>query len=203
MILKSIFSGLFVKLITGFDDLMVHIPVIATTTKTRRGKIAFSIGILLAITFAIIFASIFASAMRLLPYHHLISASLLILLAFSIQFDWLVKPKQKTENKLKTKKIKQELKINKISTKRFFKLIGIGFITAFATVIDDTIAYSSTFLGNISTFYYVILGIYITTFFEIIVVIYFSKKISKIPYKKQITILGLILISMLLLFKVI
>jgi len=202
MILKSIFSGLFVKLVTGFDDLMIHIPIIATMTKTRRGKIAFSIGILLAITSAIILALIFASTIKLLPYNHFISASLLILLAFSIQFNWFNKPKQKTEEKLKTKKVKEGLKIKRISLKRFFKLIGIGFITAFATVIDDTIAYSAL-LGNLSTVPYVILGIYITTFVEIFAVIYFSRKISKIPYKKQLTVFGLIVISMLLLFKVI
>jgi len=86
-----------------------------------------------------------------------------------------------------------------ISNKRIMKLIGIGFIAAFATVIDDTIAYSSLFLGHPSTFIYAIIGIYIVIALELTAIIYFSKKISTIPYKKEATTVGLIILSIFIL----
>jgi len=192
MSLKYFFSGIFVKAVTGFDDTMVHIPIVANITSTRRGKIAFSIGIFLAITLAIIVSFLFASVIKLLPYFKYISAGLILLIALSIYFDvFTQKPRKKIEKKVK--------RIKPISYKRFFKLIGIGFLTAFATVIDDTIAYSSLFLANSSTAYYAIAGIYLVTFAELGAVIYLSKKVSKIKYKKEITIMGLLILVGLIL----
>jgi hypothetical protein len=51
MSLKYLLLGFAVKIITGFDDTITHIPVLASVTRTRAGKIAFSIGTLLAIYF--------------------------------------------------------------------------------------------------------------------------------------------------------
>lgn len=147
MVITYFLSGFFVKLITGIDDSMVHIPIIANMAKTRRGRIAFAIGIFIAISFAILLSFFFAEAIRSIPYYNVFSAALIILLAISIYFDiFLIKPRQQVEKKLKAKKVQKEIKIKKISIKRFFKLMGAGFLTAFATVIDDTIAYSSLFL---------------------------------------------------------
>jgi len=61
-------SGFFVKLITGFDDTLVHIPILANITKTKLGRIAFSSGILIAITLAIVLSFLFASFIKTLPY---------------------------------------------------------------------------------------------------------------------------------------
>jgi len=191
MVLKYLASGFLVKLITGIDDSMVHIPIIANMTRTRLGRIAFAVGILFAITLAIIFSFLFASTIRLIPYYKYLSAGLIFVLAFTIYFDLLIhKPKEKVEKKLK--------KIKRISAKRFLKLIGIGFITAFATVIDDTIAYSSLFL-SLTSVYFVIIGIYLATITQLIMVVYFSKKIQKMPYKKEITVFGLIILGFLIL----
>jgi len=138
MTLKYFLSGFFVKIITGLDDTMVHIPIMGTITKTRLGRIAFSTGILLAIAFAIVLSFLFASTIKLIPYSKYISAGLIFLLAIVIYFDVFIhKPREKVERKLK--------KIKRISVKRFFKLLSLGFIAAFATVIDDIIAYSSLF----------------------------------------------------------
>lgn len=195
--IKEVISGFLVKIVTGFDDTMTHIPIVANITKTRIGKIAFSIGIFFAITLAIIISILFASTLKLLPYFKYISSILILLLAFTIYFDVFVhKPRDKVEKKV------NPIKINKISKKRFFKLIGIGMITAIATVIDDTIAYSSLFLGKPSIFVYVIIGIYLATISQLIILIYFSKKISKLKYKKEITTLGLIILSILILFEI-
>lgn len=192
------------KLITGVDDSMVHIPIIANMAKTRIGRIAFAIGIFIAISFAIVLSFLFAEAIRSVPYYNVFSACLILLLAISIYFDiFLIKPRQEVEKKLKTKEIQKEIKKKTISVKRFFKLMGAGFLTAFATVIDDTIAYSSLFLsGAFNTIIFVVAGILTATISQLILVVYFSKRIQKIPYKKNITIIGLVVLSILILFKV-
>ena len=87
--------------------------------------------------------------------------------------------------------------------KRFIKLLGIGFLTAFVTVIDDTIAYSSLFLKSISLSFYAIIGIYIATTIELFVIIHFAKKISKVPYKKEISAIGLVILGILILLEII
>ena len=174
MIVKNILSGFFVKLITGFDDTMVHIPIAGSVTRTRLGKIAFALGILIAITIIIIFSILFASAIKLIPYHREISATLVFLLALAIYFNVFVnKPKDKIQKKLQKKKIKG------ISYKRFIKLVGIGFIAAFATIIDDSIAYSALFLGGYLNTFYVVIGIYMATFLELFIIIRLSKFVSK------------------------
>jgi len=100
-----------VKLITGVDDSMVHIPIIANMAKTRIGRIAFAIGIFIAISFAIVLSFLFAEAIRSVPYYNVFSACLILLLAISIYFDiFLIKPRQEVEKKLKTKEIQKEIK---------------------------------------------------------------------------------------------
>ena len=204
MVVKYFLSGFFVKIITGVDDSMVHIPIIANMAKTRRGRIAFALGIFVAISFAILLSFLFAEAIRSVPYYNVFSASLILLLAISIYFDiFLIKPRIEVEKKLKGKEIQKEIKKKTISVKRFFKLMGAGFLTAFATVIDDTIAYSSLFLsGAFMSIMFVIFGILMATIFQLIAVVYFSKKIQRIAYKKKITIVGLIILSILIFFKV-
>jgi len=192
MSLKYFMSGFFVKLITGFDDTMVHIPILANITKTKLGRIAFSSGILIAITMAIVLSFLFASFIKTLPYFKYISAALIFFLALLIYFDVFIhKPKKRVEKKFK--------KIKRISAKKFLKLLSIGFITAFATVIDDTIAYSSLFLGQSSNTLYPILGIFSATLLELTALIYFSKKVMKVKYKKEITTFGLIILGVLIL----
>jgi len=195
MVVKYFLSGFFVKIITGFDDILIHIPIIANITRTKLGRIVFSLGIFLAISLAITVSFLFASAIKTIPYHKYISAALIFLLAMSIYFDiFIQKPKKEVEKKLR--------KVKRISTKRIFKLLGIGFITAFATVFDDTIAYSSLFLNQVSNAPYIIFGIFSATILELIVIINFSKKIKKIKYKKEITTIGLIILSILILLEI-
>jgi len=202
MILKHFTSGFLVKIITGLDDTLVHVPILANTTKTRIGKIAFGCGVLLAVCLAVIIALLFASTIKNIPNYKYIAASLVFLLAILISSDILVrKPQQKFEKKSK-KQIKP-LKIKKISRKRFFKLLSLGFVAAFVTVIDDTIAYSPLFLTSMSATPLIILGILTATIAELTAIIYFTRFIRKIPYKKQISVLGLTLLGMLILFEVI
>ncbi len=195
MALKLFLSGFFVKIIAGFDDSMIRIPICASITKTKTGRIAFAIGTFLAITLAIIFSFIFGSIIKSIPYSNYIAAALIFFLALSIYGDWFIqKPKKEAEKKLK--------KIKRISTKRFFRLVAIGFFVAFATIIDDTIAYSALFLGPVSNTPLVVGGIFSATILQLGVLIYFSKKVMKIKYKKEITVIGLMILGFLILFKI-
>jgi magnesium-transporting ATPase (P-type) len=192
MFLKYLISGFFVKIIAGFDDTLTRIPIAAQLTKTRRGRFAFAGGIFLAICLAIAISFLFASFIKSLPYFRYISATLIFILAVSIYFDvFFQEPKKQVEKKVK--------RIKKISTRRIFKLIGIGFLTAFATLIDDTIAYSSLFLGDKITFPYVLIGIFIAVILQLAVIIYFSKKIMKFKWKKEVTTIGLLILAVLIL----
>ena len=155
MWVKYFFSGFFVKILAGFDDTMTRIPIMTHLTKTKKGKYAFAIGILLAIILVMIFAFLFASVIKAIPYSNYISAGLIFLLAMSIQFDLFIqKPK---------KKVREKLRVKRVSTRKFFKLIGFGFITAFITIIDDTVAYSGVFLNTLSSPLPVIIGIFLGT----------------------------------------
>ncbi len=194
MVIKYFLSGFFVKILAGFDDTMTRIPIMAYMTKTQKGRIAFAFGIFIAVTLVMIFAFLFASVIKAIPYANYISAGLIFLLAMSIQFDLLIqKPKRKITKKLRH--------AQRVSIKRFFKLIGFGFLTAFITIIDDTIAYSGLFLNTLSNPVPVIAGIFFGTILQLTVIVYFSQKFSKLKYKKEITVFGLVLLSLLIAMK--
>ena len=194
MWVKYFLSGFFVKILAGFDDTMTRIPIMSHMTKTKKGRYAFAIGILLAIVLVMIFAFLFASIIKAIPYSNYISAGLIFLLAMSIQFDLFIqKPK---------KKVREKLRAKRISVERFFKLIGFGFITAFITIIDDTVAYSGVFLNTLASPLPVIIGIFIGTILQLYIIIYLSGKFAKLKYKKEITVFGLVLLSLLLALRV-
>ena len=194
--LKYLFLGFFAKIITGLDDTITNVPIIASVTKTRIGKIAFSIGTLIAIIIAIVLALFFSSILKKIPFYRYIIVGLVFLLAALIYFDVFVhKPRTKAEKKL--------LKMKKISAKRFTKLVGIGFIASFATVLDDIIAFAPLFLGALITQLSAIIGILIGAFLEIILVIFFAEKISKIKYKEEIASIGLVILGILILLNII
>jgi len=191
MALIYLFFGIFVKLITGFDDTITNVPILASVTKVKMGKIAFSIGTLLAIIFAIIISMFFAEFLRSFAYYRYIAAALIFILAALIYFDVFVhKPRTKAEKRL--------LRLQKVSAERFRQLVGIGFIASVATVLDDIIAYSPLFLESIGASIYAIAGILIATILEIILVIYFSGFIAKIKYKEEIASAGLVILGVLL-----
>jgi hypothetical protein len=195
MVIRYFVSGFLVKLITGIDDTLIQIPVISHLTKRKKGRIIYSLGILTAIIIAIFLSVLFASTIKFFPYSNYISAILIFLLAIAIQFNLFInKPREGVEKKLK--------KVKKITVRRIAKVFGIGFITAFATVIDDVIAYSSLFLHGTFTFIYVILGILSATFLELFIIIYGAKSIQGIKWKKEISVIGLIILGFLILFNI-
>lgn len=191
--LKYFVAGFLTKIITGFDDMLTHIPLITYLTRTRMGKVAFSIGIFMAIILAILIAILFSSLIKSIPYYRYILGGIIFILAILIHFNILGKRRvKKTEGKIK--KIK---KMKRISNKRFLKLNFMGFFAAFATVIDDIIVYSPLFLVEGIKKLIVIFGILLATLIEILIIIYFSKKISKFKYKKEVASLGLFILGIL------
>jgi len=192
MVLKYFVLGVFVKIVSGFDDTITHVPVIASVTKTRIGKIAFSIGTLVAISLAIIISMFFARFIMHFPHYRYIAAALIFGLAAAIYFDVFVhKPRTRAEKKL--------LRQRKISAERFTQLVGIGFIASFATALDDIIAYSPIFMDHALARISAIAGILIATLLEIVLVIYASEKIARIRYKEEIASAGLVLLGILIL----
>ena len=132
MSLKYLGLGFFVKGITGFDDTITHVSILASVTKTRKGKIAFSIGTMAAIIAAIIIAVFFSALLKAFPYYKYIAAGLIFALAAAIYFDVFIhKPRTKAEKRL--------LKRKKIPAERFTHLMAVGFIASFATVITSSI----------------------------------------------------------------
>ncbi|MBW2969926.1 hypothetical protein KY319_02260 [Candidatus Woesearchaeota archaeon] len=192
MVFVAFILGFFVKIVTGFDDVMTHVSVTASITRTRLGKVAFCIGILLAISLAIVVAVFFASILRHISYYRYISAGLLFLLSGLIFFGFF--SKRKIERKL-VKKVK-------FSSYRFVKLLITGFVASFATVIDDTVAYLPLFLGSFADGLFSVFGIICAALLEIFVIIFLSEKISGLPYKDEFASLGLALLGLLVLIGV-
>lgn len=197
MSLKYFISGFLVKMLAGFDDTLVRIPICANVTRTKKGRFAFATGTLFAISLAVVVSILFGSLIKSIKYHHYISAGLILILAFSVYFDWF-----KKKQKEKAEKIKKSRKIEKIQKRSFGRLIIIGFFVSLVTIIDDTIAYSALFLGAYSNIPFIVLGLFFATLLQLGVMIYFAEKVVNFKYKKEVTFAGLLLLAVLVLKEV-
>lgn len=194
--IKYILIGFLTKLITGVDDTLTQIPLISNLTRTKKGKVAYSIGIILAISLAVLLSIMFLQVLIKIPNYRYFAATLIFILAIVVYFDFF----KTQENKEIQKKVKELRKIEPISNRRFLRLMFIGFLASFLTIIDDTIAFSSILFQNQI---WVITGIFLAAFFEIFLILTFSKQINKLKYKKEISSIGLIILSILVFFSII
>lgn len=194
---KFFITGFAVKALSSFDDVVTRIPLISYLAKTRKGKVAFSIGNLLALFTSILVAFLIGNGLIFINYTNYIAAGLIILVAISIYFDWFVKKEDKGIEKTK-KSIKKTVKAHK-----FLNLVFAGFIISLITLIDDTVVLIPVFIHSLQNTVFAILGIVISTLIQIILVIYFAEKIAKIKYLKQITVIGLLILALLVLFQII
>ncbi len=195
MLYKYIILGFVTKAIVSFDDFLTRIPLIASLTQSRKGKIAFSIGNFLAVLLMIVISVIFALILSTFAYTKIISAGLIFILAGLVYFE-VFKTKKSTQIEKKV--------IRKFSLQKFFQTILAGFIVAFVTLIDDAVVFAGLFVNL--DFYLklaVASGIIVATIIQIILVIYFSEKLYKLKYKKEIAVLGLLILGILILFNVI
>lgn len=191
---KHFVSSFFAKSVASFDDAITRIPVIADVTKTRMGKVAFSIGNILAVGVAIAIAFSVSKVIADFKYARQLTASLIFLLALSVQFDLFSSKKQKP--------IKERIRIRKISRQRFLELIGIGFVVSFVTLIDDSIVLTPLFLGDLQSHIVAILGIYASTLFQIVLIIFFAERLSKFKYTKTTAVFGLLALSFVVWFQI-
>jgi len=183
-----VIEGFLVKLLTGGDDTLVQIPILGRLFKKNGYKAFFLIGMFISLSVIIILSLFFSGLLKMLPYPHYISAGLLVFLAIIVYFNlFFFKPKPRIE-----KKIEEEMKL-----KRVFHAFLAGFLAFFITAIDDAIVYSSVFLKSLAENLYVILGIVIAFVLEIAVIYFFSEKIAKLKYTKEITTVALLVLAVL------
>jgi len=190
-----IIQGFLAKLITGADDTLTHTPIIASVARSKKGKLIFILGMLLSILTLIGLSMFFGGLLQKIPYRNLFAAGLLLILAgFVYHSKFIHKPREKFEHLAR-----KEVKV----PDRLPRLFGIGFITFFATGIDDVLVYSALLLKSFSLQLMIALGILIAALLEFYVIFYFSKIIAKIKHKEILTIVGLIVIAALVGFQVI
>lgn len=189
IILIQIIEGFFVKSVASFDDTLSRIPILLELTRTRKGKIAFSIGTLLALTLIIIIAIFFSNIFDLIPYRNQVVAFLILLLAVGVYFKIFSKKPEKEVEKVIAK---VNLDASKLS-----RLVLTGFVISFITLIDDMIVLLPLFHGDNPSRLYSIIGVYLATVIQIVIVIYFSHKIGNIKYTREISSLALVFLAIL------
>lgn len=192
-----ILKGFVAKIITGMDDTLTHSPLLASLTRTKKGKVVFISGMLVSILILISISILFAGLLERIPYRNWVSAVFILGLAVFIFFDKVVhKGREKLEKSLSHKKYKP-------STARLFQLFGTGILTFFATGVDDVIVYSPLLIGEMSKKFLVGSGILLATLLEFYAIFHFSRQIAKIKYKYRITVGGLVVLAVLVGFEII
>lgn len=188
ILLWKIGEGFLVKTIASFDDTLTRIPVISHLTKTRRGRIAFSIGTLLALTVILIIALFFSTVLSLIPYTRQIASVLIFTLAILIYFDvFLIRSTNRLASRLSTLDSSQNLA----------KIMGIGFLVSFITLIDDSFVLVPLFLSDNFSKFSSIIGVYLAAILQILAVIYFGERLERIKHKKELASASLFILSVL------
>ncbi len=187
MILGRFLAGFFARIITGLDDVAAHAPIACSITWTRKGRIAFVIGMAFALAVLLVLASTFAMLLEKISFWHEIAAALLVLLAAAIYFDVFRFHSAHAEEELAKKKT--------ISHERFAKLAAIGFVAFIATAVDDFVVYTTLLHGALLERAMVIAGIVAAAIIEFALIFSCARMIAGIPYKKQITAAGLLLFA--------
>jgi len=193
MILRYFSLGIFTKLVTGFDDTLTHIPIIAYMTRTKRGRTGFAIGVFLAICVAVVIALFFSYLLRKIPYYNYVLGILFFAIAASVYFEIFGHKEERQAPEI----VKKHVKVKRISWTRFLKLMFFGFVFSFLTVIDDTFAYSSLFLRQGAPKIPALAGILFAALLEVMMIIYFSRQLKKLKYRKEITAGGLVILGVL------
>lgn len=188
-VIAQIATGVFVKGIASFDDTLTRIPVIAELTKTKKGRIAFSFGTICALTVIVTIAILFSNILDRIAFRNQIIALLIFGLAILVYFEVFINKSQKNVEK----------RIEKIKAKSVptVKLISVGFIISFVTLIDDMIILTPLFVGGATKTFFSLIGVYLATIVQVIVVIYFGGKIAKFRYKREIASFALTILAIL------
>ncbi len=195
--LKYIAIGFLAKLFSSFDDMAARIPIIAHFAKNRKSRIAFCFGNLIAVILTTIVAYFVADLLKGIENIHIFASLLIVALAFIIFFDLFGKKKKERVKKKKEKFVK---KVDEIDN--FLKLTFIGFIFSLVTLLDDLIVIAPLFLTSILNNIFIVVGILLSTFIQLFIVIYFSQKIYKLKHIKEMASIGLIILAGLVYFQI-
>lgn len=192
---KLLLAGFTINLLTSIDDAMTRIPVLSANTRTTKGRLAFTCGNLLAVTVAIGLAFGVSQFLETLPNSNYIIATLVFILAAVVFFDLIrLQP---------PKKVREQIEQSQISRQRVTKLVGIGFVMTFITMIDDIFALAPLLNGSLPESISAIIGIYLASLLLAFGVLFFSEKISALPHKRLLASGTLVLFGILLLLGVI
>jgi hypothetical protein len=188
-VIVQIATGFFVKGIASFDDTLTRIPMIAELTRTKKGRVAFSFGTISALTVIVTLAILFSNILNQITFRNQIIALLILVLSVLVYFEVFINKSQR--------KVEKSLKKVKVRSVPVVKLISIGFIISFVTLIDDMIILTPLFGGEANETFFSLVGVYLATIIQIIIVIYFGGKITKFKYKKEIASFALIILAFL------
>lgn len=187
-IFESIMLGLLVKSAASFDDTLTRIPILASATVTRRGKLAFSLGTFLSLTLLLFLAYFFSFVLEGVPQIKHIIAALVLVLAVVVYFELYSGGPSKYVKK---------------KTSNIFQLIALGFVVSLITYLDDMVVMLPLFLGHPKDVGYRVIGIYVALLIQIAAVVYFSKNIEKLKYRKEIAAFALVVLAVLVWFGII
>jgi hypothetical protein len=191
---KALLAGFTINLFTSADDALTRIPILSSSARTLKGMAAFSLGNLLAVTLAVAISYGLSHVLVSLPGGNMVIASLVFILAGIVYFDVL---------KLKPpKKIEEHIEVSKATPQRLLKLVGLGFIMTFITMIDDMFALTPLLTGSFIESLPAIIGIYIAALLLIFIVIYFADKLIAFAYKREFATLILLIFGTLIFFGV-
>lgn len=192
-ILIAFTAGFAVKFIASLDDTITKVPVISHITRTRMGKVAFSIGNLIAVFVVIALAAFLSSLFSGFAYFHLVAGGLILVMAGITLFDLFpgARPQKRKDWPFRN---------GIISTERFIMLMGAGFTVSLITLIDDIAAMIPLYGGHIASVFSVTAGIITATLIQLILVIYFSAFLDHLPRKREIAAAGLVVYGLLVIF---
>ena len=195
-IFGQIITGFLVKSIASFDDTLTKIPILAHLTKTTPGRIAFSVGSLLALSVILVIAISFSFLFDLIPAREKVLAVLIFLLALAVYFDVFTRREESS--------IKSTLSdVQQTANTHFSKLVLASFIISFITLIDDALVLIPLFVGNDLSKFLALIGIYLAALAQIFAVLYFSRLLEKMKYKKELAAIALTILAILVWFKII
>lgn len=195
-IFGPIITGFIVKSIASFDDTLTKIPILAHLTRTTRGRIAFSVGSLLALSVILVIAVSFSFIFDLIPAKNKVLGVLIFLLGLAVYFNVFTRSEEKGLRGALSE-------VERAHNTRFINLFGASFIISFVTLIDDALVLIPLFIGDHLSKLLVVIGIYLAALVQIFLVLYFSRSLERLKYKKEIAALALMVLSTLVWFNIV
>jgi len=189
------FWGLVIKSVASLDDTFTKVPILLGATQTRKGKLAFCIGNLIALGVVILIAAQVSQWLHQTAWFRPTITIVILLLAYAIWCDFLGKKELRLRKKVLDK--------TSISSERFFELMGIGLVISFLTLIDDALVFIPLFGEGLEKALWASAGIYVSTILQLALVLKSAEWLEKLPFKKELSVGGLILFAGLVWFGIV